>query len=437
LTEGRQFIQVLRNTYKHGFREYLGYIREAEEHHADPHEKKALRVAAWKEAEETGEFCSKMYVKRLEFKFKRREWAKPGKIPRVYVNLGELSSLQGFRLMEYMKNVQYHEPINWKGGTIYFVKTPKRTMLKRIFDLLIDPPGRYVAVAFSDDCCLSIRTHEGLRMYNLDISACDVSHTPSIFTSFVSLFPPHVQQEAQALIDQTLRRGILYSQDKTARVVLKANEYFLASGSVLTTSLNTYATMLFLSNIVSQEKITMVSVEMAAEEVGYIITVEHCEIPEDLQFLKNSPVKDVHDEYQPVLNFGVLVRAGGTCQGDLPGSGSLEWRAGAFQKALVQGMYPYIDTPVINTMKDKVKDFTVTQRLRELVHRDIEWKHIDDEKVIHKFHSHDLFRRYRLNGMEIDVMENDYATLGYGQFMAHSSLDRILHKDYGLKSLHP
>jgi len=67
-------------------------------------------------------------------------------------------------------------------------------------------------------------------------------------------------------------------------------------------------------------------VERGAAMVGYKVTCDVVVNPEDFQFLKCSPTVE-EGEVHVFLNLGVILRALGSCDGDLPGRGSLYDRA--------------------------------------------------------------------------------------------------------------
>lgn len=175
-------------------------------------------------------------------------------------------------------------------------------------------------------------------------------------------------------------------------------------------------------------------IQAAAELAGYIVTVELAEQFEDLSFLKHSPCLDVHGEWQPVLNLGVLLRMSGVCKGSLPGRGELAARATAFQRALLQGAYPRTSFPLIDMMKGSVagEDSRLDDVMKKAIAPQLEYKVTNPSLEQHRFTSEDIFRRYQLDIAEIEELTELLGTMTVGQYYASPAADKILYKDYGL-----
>jgi hypothetical protein len=423
-------VDLLRQLYAGVAGTYSDFFTELEDHYDDPHTKKALRVQAMEEIETEGHLGG-VWVKYITLAFKKFEWAKPGKYPRVYANLGIHSSLLGFRLMEMIKQEQAYHPLQVHGGTITFVKTPTRPLLREAFNNLIDPPGRFYSTVFSDDSCLAIRVGRDVKYYNLDISSCDASHYHQVFNAFVRIFPETLQDEVQKIVAQTMVDCKIFSQNGREFIQLRPQGPWLPSGSVLTTSLNTFVVFILIAHITSIENVTEASIVAKAEELGYILTVVPCETYHDLDFLKHFPALSVTGEIEPVLCLGVILRMSGTCKGDLPGRGPLKPRAEAFQKAILQGAVPYTSYQVIDNMKDKVRHADDIPIKREL--EDLRWKvnFDDDSKVMVTIQDTEIYQRYRLTDVDIvDLLL--FSRMGFEEFMTAPALSLILEKDYGL-----
>jgi len=446
-------ISRLTELYAPYLSEYEGIYEEARVHHADPHQKKALRIQAWKELQESGEVFKKLWLRKTWYKMKKGELAKTLKYARMIGDLGVAASLQGFIITSLLKEAQYKEPLRINGGEIHFCKTPYREALKFHFDRLIDPPGRFHFVYFSDDAALSIRIGEKVFRFNVDISSCDASHGPSIFKAFSRLGTGRAREALETLVDQCrtpieIRSlGISKRKQKIRKI---DNSPTLYSGATITTAINNVA-ILCIAYCISyvdfsgDEEVEelVYLIKNAASACGYLVSVDICEIPEDIQFLKNSPALDENGVYEPVLNLGVLLRTSGSCRGDLPGRGDLRNRAMRFQHQLLQGMYPYIDTDLVNNMKAMVEG---AKNLGQRAERNIasrvtsitEYKVVDKRKVVKRFSNEDIFRRYRLTETEIiDIVEN-FGKLDYKQHYNSSAIRKILLKDYEMETaVHP
>lgn len=315
-----------------------------------------------------------------------------------------------------------------------FCKSPEPFHLVSIFEKLINPPGVYYFVYFSDDSCLSVRTTTGVQMYNLDISSCDGSHGPAVFQAFAQLFPERTHSTVALLIEQCFTPVRIYSVDDPRQYVeLQPKTPFLYSGSTITTAINNFACQLFMSSIADVGDFSTAGIIAGGERAGYILTVQACESYHDLQFLKHSPVRDVSGCLRPLLNVGVLLRLSGCCRGDLANFGgkgkSLKDRAAIFQASLLVSAYPRAHFTLIDMMK---KRFSLGSRTLDLSSI-FEYKigNHDDYPafVVSDF---EVYRRYRLTEIQVIEINMLLGNLGYGQLLSTSGLSAILFADYGL-----
>lgn len=425
-----------RYIYSDSLEDYRGRIEELEDHYMDAHKMKKLRIQAFNELVYYGTLTDPCYVDQIQASFKI-EICKPGKYGRLYANLGIHSSLQGATLTSMLKNVLAENELNVYGGTIVFVKSPNIPKLREVFHHLIDPPGRFYAVVFSDDSCLSVRVGNKVFRYNLDISSCDLSHGAEMFANFIRIMPAWLQEEVTLLVEQCRQKVVIRSKvNPKNKVVLLPREPFLPSGSVLTTVFNTVNVMVVIAYIMEGEFKGEETIKKRSEDMGYIMTVvDATEKVELLQFLKYSPTLDINGVYQPLLNLGVILRASGRCVRDLPGSGDLTLRAKQFQAALLQGTYPYVSFPFLDSMKEKVdcvipKSFWNHPTLVEL-----QLKVEDDRKELLYFYDEDVFKRYSLSDYEIELMETEIANLEVHEIAGNSAVDKIMALDYSYQGI--
>lgn len=430
--EHRAFFGHLQELYAPYFDGYRGIHVEAHHHHADPHPKRELRVQAWRELQE-GAQTDRLWLRRVLCKLKKNEVAKAGKKPaRTIVDLGVAASLQGFYVTGLLKAAQAAEPVHLRGGVLQFVKSPNPWVLDKLFHTLLSPPGTFHFVYFSDDACFSVRIGQKVFVFNLDIKKCDASHQRVTFETLVSIVPPGVQDDLRVLTEQCQLPMEIRSSSTNERVILRPKQPRLYSGSTLTTVINNLANLTIGCSLaevdwgrVSPENLEAVILR-AAERCGYMVSIEACEKPEDIQFLKNSPVFDIEGKMRPLLNIGVLLRASGVCKGDLPGRGDILERATNFQRSLLQGAYPRVRAPFIDGMKDAVSTGIVTAV------KDFEYK-VEHDATYPAFTVTNaaLFRRYSLSDQEITELQE---STGYGVTYHHclTGAGRILSLDYGL-----
>jgi len=449
IAEHESFINHLRRDYDSYYAECCSILEEAILHHADPHDKKDLRIVSWKDIEDYNVLFNDVWNipgKYALYKVKIFEIAKPNKTIRCIGDLGCPASLQGFRLADFTKKAMFGEPIHINGGTIEFCKEPSVSALTGVFERLISPPGRFSFVYFSDDSCLAIRTTSGkILRFNVDISSCDASHTAALFDAYVRIHPERLQEDARKLVkqcEQPITVVDLYNRRR--KVTLKPKEPRLYSGSTITTAINNLACQLIGLAISETEINCKEDVIMAAEKAGYIVTCIDCSDWHQLQFLKHSPVFDTDGKLRPLLNLGVLLRLSGTAKGDFIGTKgeSLQVKVERQQASLLQGAYPRAHFPLMESMKECCKGgltHKLTSKLEKQLRNasnnriglKVSTKDSDDHFSVC---SEEVYKRYLLTPHEISQMDNDFAHMGYGCHYASSATNKIFKTDYDLNA---
>lgn len=404
-------------------------------HAADPHIKRELRMRARDELIEAGaehaierNWCPKVCT----WKLKTLEDAKPGKYPRCIVDLTVPASLYGFRLFDKFKIAMSSESLHYKGGEIEFIKSPDPFSLESAFKKLLDPPGRYYFCYFSDDACLSIRVNGQVWMFNLDISSCDASHSDVQFRTLLDLTPPHLRRWMKLLMKQCKSKLCVRNPENPKEcVVFKLLCYMLLSGWTGTTAINGVANVSIACAIADADINVPGDIALAAREAGYVVTggetpLQH---PEQLQFLKHSPMLDTTGQYRPVLNFGVMLRCSGRTHGDLPGRGPLEERAASFQRGLLQGAYPRTSFEMLRAMQDAAGAGEIT------------YSPVFEHKVVDNplYPSVDIplqsfCNRYNITKNDCKEMCALLRSSSYGTQVTSPVFSTILSLDYGLES---
>jgi len=436
-------INELSLQYETFFEPFLNMIEEAEDHHDDPHAKKIPRIQAWDELIDTAHVHDHLWYapgQGIEYKMKIFEIAKPGKVPRMIGDLGVHASLQGFRITKFLKMAMASAPLRYLGGEIEFCPKPNPLDMVRIFQKLIDPPGRYYFVYFSDDACLAIRTKHGILRVNLDISSCDASHTHELFLSLKTLVPSHMQPDLQRLIDQCNEAITIYSRvDKRKKVVMKPESSRLWSGSTLTTAINNHGNI---HNALAVAEAVVNGPEdiiAACGKAGYIVTVENCDDWHRLQFLKHSPVLDTDGNLRALLNIGVILRLSGTCKGDLPGRKSqpLRDRARAFQASLIHGVSPHARHRLIHNMRESAG--IPTPETDKVVRKMLEYKTelveqeeytVPEEEVYARYHNY--FPNTPFEDSDQCEVAEIFGSCEYSEHYHSRATNIILKADYGL-----
>jgi hypothetical protein len=435
-----ELVTIAEHAFEASLLGFKGCVEEAEEHHADPHPKKALRTEAWRQANLFGtaakwdhwmeEECAKGKIK--------VEIAKAGKIVRIYVDLTVLASLRGAWLTDALKGAMA-KPWIWGRTRVIFMKSVSASNMGVIKQSMLDADFDVDMVYFSDDVFLKVNGAKGPRFFNLDISSCDASHTEELFELLARLVPTSWREDVEALIGQCKAplklASIVDKHDKPRKVILKFHSARLFSGSTLTTLINNIACLLMASAISKGCK-SEAGIKEACAKAGYKVTLDEVVIRGDAQFLKHSPLLDLDGKERWVLNFGVLLRTWGSCRGDLPGSGPLLQRARDYQAGLLKSMYPRVECPILKSMRREFGVPTVeTKAFKYGVQSGERFlASIEDDLVLCT--DEEFLARYRLTPEEIAQVQA-FARLPVG-FHAHlSGLGKILEKDYelGLKIL--
>jgi hypothetical protein len=329
--------------------------------------------------------------------------------------------------------------------------------MTEVFEKLRDPPGRYYFCYFSDDSCLSIRHGGRVYSYNLDISKCDASHSDTLFDALEEITPECGKEDMAVLTAQCgLPLEIRSTVNRKVKVILQARRRLLFSGSTITTGINNLANLL-IGHAVSNCDFRgdPAAIIAAARLVGYVITLDDCQVPKDpnvlpgihlLQFLKHSPVYDTQGILRPLLNPGVLLRLSGTCNGELPGSKNqpLRDRAIAMQDGLLRGAYPYAQFTLLDNLKKQCPHKTLSANHQKQIDRIVTgtllYKITSLSEKVEKYptfrvNSDAMWLRYGLTDSEIYEIEEMFGTMGPYMSLAGPGLDKVLKLDYGLTTV--
>jgi len=423
--------------------EYLGIEEECQRHYADEHAKKALRIASFWELIASGDYESLHWCRKVLYKCKADEVAKVGKFIRMIADLGCPASLLGFRLAHYMKEAMAKHDIETVNGRYRakFIKSPKHEGLMEAYEFLQLQSGCDVAmVYFSDDSCIAVRGEDGFRIYNMDISSCDASHTESLFKALIQVTPAIARKDMARLVGQC-RIPIDIVDQSAARskkkVRLKPKESRLYSGVTVTTLVNNLATVLMFRSISTSGACDEKTIILAAAAVGYIVTLEACPRIQDIQFLKHSFFYDVNDKIVPVLNFGVLLRSFGQVAGDLPGrkSEGIENRINGFITSHLRSTYPNTTVPLLTTMASRFSATPLLEKTEKAINK-IVLKSLDYKVVKSTMQSvltnNSFLERYDLDPSEYQELIDVIGQMAIGQRICLRATSKIFKKDYGL-----
>lgn len=441
LNSDQELFTILTTRFAVFFESWEGREAATEEHYDDPHAKRALRISGYNDRLENWGERLWLRNQRLRYKLKKDEIAKPGKAGRTIGDLGVEASLQGAWATKLDKHAVMDDILLTEGGRttrVHFCSSPTSAELKEVFDALQFPPEDAYFVYFSDDSCYATHTPNGVWRANIDISSCDASHSDRLFTKFADMHPSgSARDDMNVLVDQCRAAIVIEApsrhEGKKMKVALQSKSARLFSGSTLTTVINGFANACIAQAIHSSNAVTSAGIMAAARATGYVVTVDVCQEFEDIQFLKSSPVRSTNGDYLPLLNFGVLLRAFGTCKGDLPGKGSLKARGNSFQKGLLQGLYPRVHFPLLDKIKEQYSNAVACDK----AYTEGEFKCTD---TIGNFTDAAVFRRYFRNGIDGARLSGpdlgglyDLTNLQFGFEHASTGADSVLRRDYGLR----
>lgn len=420
-------LKILAERFASCMQEYDGLEDEIKWRILLPHQKKDLRILGKNEIDLDGlTGCPRRWHRKTWYKCKADELAKWNKVIRMIGDLGINASLAGFIITEFLKSSMC-KPMYFKNRRdevvlkVVFTKQPTVDVMQACFDDMINPQCKGVFYYHSDDSILALRTPNGIKRYNIDISSCDASHTTALFELLQELVPGEAKEEISTLIEQCTKIFEIRSYTSRSKCKLKPQEPVLPSGSTLTTLINNIACVVAANQMALRDVETEEEIRFAWKKAGYIVTLSEAKKIEEVQFLKTSPCEDIYGVYRPLLNLGVFLRATGRCKGDLPGHGDILERAKIFQASLIQGMFPRTKIPMIESLRVKFP-------LKERFEHEMEYKFQDD--VGFSFTNASVFKRYGIRG---DDVEQWFETCETETYFDSEGVRRILEVDYEYK----
>lgn len=433
-------LAALRERFATHCKDWRGVVQEALEHASDPHEKRLLRMATLEYLKESGIIHKRMWSTKVQYKSKKREWAKMWKRLRAIGDMSVAASLETFRSAKFLKNAMAKESFVYKGIEIQFCAKPSREGLREHMARLANPPRKGYFVYFSDDSCYSRRCSDGkVRMWNVDISSCDASHKPALFSAAEKLVPENMANAALRARHQCyLPIEVINPQNRTERILLQPTRPRLYSGHGWTTYYNNVANLLIALSLADAGAEDEQQIRKAAfDGPGYRVTCETADPldPRQIQFLKCSPVNTASGP-EPVMNFAVFLRTIGVKSEDYIGpAGQLEANVKAHNRAFLEGLYMNVDCPFLRKLKAFYRELSpkkADERLTAWFKKKNKYKYQGPEEVI-VCSDADFFARYDLEGAELEEMMQLLLTATPGHTMQCTAMDKILKLDYGLE----
>lgn len=325
---------IYRDNYLN-FTTFLGYQESREELALIPHIKRALRhMFVERQVEHTPDNNMTRFV---EAKVKK-EFAKQGKVPRLYVTY-DAGCMYANELPEYAKVcLDGIRTYTHNGVTVHiniFAKPTTPGLTQSLRDVIASMSTRdevYILI-YSDDSVWAGNLNAVPFAFNVDISSCDSGNKGGVFGLIYMLLSQFSPELAVGLVSQCSNPiKLVNPEDPDETCDIHMHSLFEGSGTVLTTILNHVAMFMVAqaaviilgdhkSKIGHWDEIGQLVVK-CGEAFGHVLSVEPARddlgfAPELIQFLKRSPLRLVTGEYVPVMNYGTIFRSFGSLEGDL------------------------------------------------------------------------------------------------------------------------
>lgn len=439
------FVDILHHYY--GKFEYTFDLREAAVLLSkEIHSKRLLREMQRKEYELTGEWVKEQWVKFLIWKIKFLEIAKAGKDPRVIVDATVGNSLPRVHFANRWKAHTADKEVIFGGKVrVIFRSSPNPLDLRKVFFEAYNSDFDIQIINYSDDAILTIKTKRGIEIYNIDISSNDSSHSLATFEAYAKASGMDPEQKRN-LFTVIMTAFKITSSDKKHYCIFKPIDGYLPSGIGDTSTCNNkiYPMLAYTLNKLLEAgyecEISLLT--LAGYLMGFRFSYELCPRFEDMQFLKNSPIRR-GDEIISVPNLGILFRYSGWSEGDLPTKSryypkwcvDLRERAAFHQTLLTFGLFKYYRYEPLIKAFCPYFDYMIkneehyNQQLDKLSRAAYAFGY--DKPVVH-LTQEEVYCRYELDPEDIVSFESMLKNFGYGITLQHKLIDVVLKRDYGL-----
>jgi len=375
------------------------------------------------------------------------EAAKPGKPPRMYFNLGLMSSMLGAPWVDLAKKKLWGERVVFFAGfklRVQFVGENSYTAVSELFNTLWESHTsglrEVFATVMSDD--VGVSTPDGF--YLLDISMCDASLGPAIFWLVVVFLRAAWVPELviKGMMDQVSRAvQVVNPCAKLCVLVFQFLTYYLVSGTVLTTLTDTIASLMVVSAFMAGYAVGLREPSQFYgyfRAVGLVVTAERYSDFHHFCMLKRRPVRLVgQDRWGAPLAIGCLLKRFGCI--DVKGKGlaqlvpksceTLESQVRAFLGAVVESWKSEPSHLLLDVFRERFPH--VGARLRS---EDDEWvdERFADVQCCDRVSVDSLLECYGASRAEYDEAVVHANELVVGSLSFTSFMSKVMEKDYGL-----
>jgi hypothetical protein len=416
------------------------------------HHKKALRRAWFKGIQLNQE--KDCLVKKIMLNVKK-EWAKPGKAGRLFASYN-VGGIYAPELPEFVKAC-IHGAHVFQGPlcdvTIYIMSKAKDDEINQVFQQALEyreNKNHIFYIVYSDDSCMIGNVHGEAIMANMDISSCDASNRFPIFMGIYRLLARFSPDRASALLEQCTKNMVLVNPSNPEEVMeIIFHSCMEGSGTVLTTVLNhtvSYDIGVAVFTCLNEGMEFEHAVKVGALMVGHKLTIDRCEYPEKLQFLKRSPLKMTDGRYHMCINYGTIFRGLGCVEGDLAAIqlgvtatqfNLMSWKEKMerFCTVVVQGLVHEPSSSVMDALRQRFETTPIPWwelgagcDTLDYFYRFVPRNHgsklrIDEES---------LCKRYGLEPYELGILVDQIVHIAVGKSYPSSAVRKFFGLDYSL-----
>jgi len=354
----------------------------------------------------------------VTLKVKCYEWARPAAYPRA---IGDYGTDQSLVFSQEATRVKKAMGCHYTSDDLSLQYVSNGVFDVPVFSDLLNSDRRCTAIYFSDDMCLRVLVGNGVNLYNVDISACDASHT-----SFIVNCVHHL---IKGIFDtrhlKVLRNRLKIKYGHNHRVYIEPKDILMYSGTTWTTIMNNVASCLIVSAIYDMlERQNYIYVDSdivkCVERIGYKIKLQRCSTVQQLQFLKCSPT--AHGE--PFVNPSCLMRSLGCSDGSTLGKLTTH-RMNTRVSSVIKG-FPQ-DTGPISAAFRRLGERLSTHDTTEIITKE----YIGKSRTITEVTMDDLVNRYDCSPSLIEDFCSEIDKMSGRQILCHPFVYLCLYVDYG------